>query len=56
MTRRLTASLALALIGVLLVFDLSTSAAPNPFKAPPAVALRSGQAAAGAHCSALPDK
>ena len=54
MTRRAT-MLALALMmGALILFDLTVSAAPNPFRAPPLLALGSGQAAGGAHCAALP--
>lgn len=44
----------LAAAGALLAFDLATSAPLDPYRAPPLVALGSGQAAGGAHCSALP--
>lgn len=54
-TRRLTASLALALVGAIIALDLGQSAPLDPFKAPPAIALGSGLAAGGAHCAALPD-
>jgi hypothetical protein len=47
------ALLMVALAG-LLVFDMATSAAPDPFRAPPPLALGSGQASGGAHCSMLP--
>jgi hypothetical protein len=53
-TRRLTATLALAFIGVLIALDLGWSTPLDPFKAPPVFALGSGQAASGAHCAALP--
>jgi hypothetical protein len=53
-TRRLTAITALALIAGVVLADLATSAPLDPFRAPPAIALGSGQAAAGAHCAALP--
>lgn len=54
MTRRATMLAIAAMIGGLIVFDLSVSATPNPFRAPPLFALGSGQAAGGAHCAALP--
>lgn len=54
LTRRVTATAALALIGALVLGDLATSAPLDPFRAPPAIALGSGLAAGGAHCAALP--
>ena len=54
LTRRLTATAALALIAAIVLTDLATSAPLDPFRAPPAIALGSGQAASGAHCAALP--
>ena len=54
MTRRFTASLALAMVAALLAFDLGVSP-PNPYQAPPVYALGSGQAASGGFCGALPD-
>ena len=54
MTRRVTAAATMALLAALIGFDLAGSAAPNPYQAPPLLALGSGQAAGGAHCSALP--
>lgn len=54
-TRRLTATLALALVAGVIALDLAQGAAPDPFRAPPALALGSGLAAGGAHCAALPD-
>lgn len=54
MTRRVTMLAVAGMIGGLIVFDLSASATPNPFRAPPLLALGSGQASAGAHCAALP--
>ena len=54
MTRRVTMLAVVLLIGGLILFDLRVSADPNPFHAPPLLALGSGQAAGGAHCAALP--
>ena len=54
MTRRFTASLALMGLGLLIGFDLRLSP-PNPYLAPSAFALGSGQAASGGFCGALPD-
>lgn len=53
LTRRLTALIALALIAGVVLADLATSAPFNPYRAPPAIALGSGQAAGGAHCAAF---
>ncbi|MCU0900378.1 MAG: hypothetical protein MUC82_07780 [Cypionkella sp.] len=53
-TRRLTAFAALGLTAVVVLTDLATSAPLDPFRAPPAIALGSGQATSGAHCAALP--
>ena len=53
-TRKLTVILVFAAMAGLLSLDLAQSAPPDPFKAPPALALGSGQAGAGAHCAALP--
>lgn len=46
-------AMAVLIVGIaaLLAFDLMTSAAPDPFRAPPPAALGSGQPSAGAHCS-----
>lgn len=54
MTRAVTMAAAALLVAGLMVLDLSVSAAPNPFRAPPLLALGSGQPAGGAHCAALP--
>jgi len=54
MTRLATMLAVAALVGGIIVFDLAASAAPNPFRAPPLLALGSGQASGGAHCAALP--
>lgn len=54
MTRRITMAAAALLTGALIAFDLSVSATPNPFQAPPLLALGSGQAAGTAHCAAPP--
>ncbi len=53
MTRHVTAFAALALIGLLIVFDHAT-ADLNPYKAPPMLALGSGVEAAGGFCGAMP--
>ncbi|MEE4119712.1 MAG: hypothetical protein V2I65_11905 [Paracoccaceae bacterium] len=53
MTRRVTAAIAAAFLLALAVFDAATSEL-DPFRAPPALALGSGLASGGAHCSALP--
>ncbi|WP_170167150.1 hypothetical protein [Paracoccus methylarcula] len=54
MTRTVTASAAIAFLAALLVFD-QASADLNPYKAPPAFALGSGQASSGGFCGALPE-
>ena len=54
MTRRVTMLGAAAMIAALIALDLAASAPPDPFGAPPLLALGSGQASAGAHCAALP--
>ncbi|MBM9594060.1 hypothetical protein [Roseitranquillus sediminis] len=54
MTRRVTATAALALVAALVLLDVAGSAPMNPFQAPPLLALGSGEAAGGAHCAALP--
>lgn len=53
-SRYLVALAMLLFIGGLMLLDVATSAAPNPFQAPPMVALGSGQASGGAHCASLP--
>ncbi|MEF2548465.1 hypothetical protein VQ045_14995 [Aurantimonas sp. E1-2-R+4] len=50
----MTMAVTAALVAALIAFDLAASASPNPFQAPPLLALGSGQAASGAHCAALP--
>ncbi|WP_168201363.1 hypothetical protein [Qingshengfaniella alkalisoli] len=54
MTRKFTASVAVALVVGVIGFDLAASP-PNPYVAPPMLALGSGQVAAGGFCGALPD-
>lgn len=54
MTRRTTMLIVALLVAGLITFDLSVSATPNPWRAPPLLALGSGQASGGAHCAALP--
>lgn len=45
-------ALALAFIGLILAVDLARTGAPDLFTAPSAIALGSGQAPTGAHCTA----
>ncbi len=54
MTRRATMGAVAVLLGALIALDLAASVPPNPFRAPPLLALGSGQASGGAHCAALP--
>lgn len=54
MTRRITMLAVALMMGVLIVFDLATSAPLDPFGAPPLLALGSGEGSGGAHCAALP--
>ena len=54
MTRGITAGLTLALILILLVFDLAT-AELNPYLAPAPIALGSGVLSAGGFCGQLPE-
>lgn len=54
MTRKLTVTITLVMLMGLAIFDLATSTL-NPYAAPAAIALGSGQAAAGAHCAAMPE-
>jgi hypothetical protein len=42
------------LVAGLVIGDLAASAPPNPWRAPPLLALGSGLAAGVAHCAALP--
>lgn len=53
-TRKLTVLLVFAGMAALLLLDLAQSGPLNPFRAPAALALGSGQAGARAHCAALP--
>lgn len=55
MTRRAVGLAALALLGALIAVDLAGGARLDPFVAPAPIALGSGQAVGGSHCSALPD-
>lgn len=54
MTRHLTAGLALAFVAAIVLADLAAGAGLNPYRAPVALALGSGQASSGGHCAALP--
>lgn len=53
MTRRITAGACLAALVALIAADLVASP-PNPYRAPPAIALGSGAVASGGFCGALP--
>lgn len=54
MTRKVTAFAALVLVTFVIVLDTQATP-PNPFAAPPALALGSGLAPSGGFCGALPD-
>ena len=54
MTRRVTAALAMALVAALVLADFAVTR-PNPYRAPPILAVGSGAASAGGFCGALPD-
>lgn len=54
MTRRATAVLAMVLVTGLVLADLIATR-PNPYRAPPILAVGSGAASAGGFCGALPD-
>jgi hypothetical protein len=49
--RPLAGTLTLGFIALLLMVDNAESTPINPFNAPPVVALGSGQAPSGAHCT-----
>ncbi len=51
LSRPLVAILALGIVLAILALDLATAGAPDLFTAPPAIALGSGAAPTGAHCS-----
>jgi hypothetical protein len=53
MTRRMVAGLVLLMGMGLVALDLGASERLNPYRAPPLLALGSGQAAGGAHCAAF---
>ncbi|MEO9525987.1 hypothetical protein [Roseibium sp.] len=54
MTRLVTATIAVLGIAALIALDASATP-PNPYKAPPLLALGSGTAPSGGFCGALPD-
>jgi hypothetical protein len=56
MTRRVTMLAVAVMLAGLIAFDLAASEPANPFKAPPLLALGSGQASGGAHCAAVPPR
>lgn len=49
--RAATGFLALALVAGMVLLDATRAPAPDPFAAPPPLALGSGQAPSGAHCT-----
>ena len=51
-SRPIVGLLALALVALVLTLDLARTGTPDLFTAPPAIALGSGQAPTGAHCTA----
>ncbi|MCC5987183.1 MAG: hypothetical protein JJT95_05825 [Pararhodobacter sp.] len=52
LTRPRVGLLALALVATVIAFDAVRSGLPDPFRTPPPVALGSGAAPDGAHCTA----
>lgn len=54
MTRALTATLAVVGLAVMIGLDAAATP-PNPYKAPPLLALGSGKPPAGGFCGALPE-
>lgn len=54
MTRKFTAGLTIVLILLVIMFD-STQSSLNPYDAPSAFALGSGERSGGAFCGELPD-
>ena len=53
LTRYLTASITIALVATVLIFDL-IMITPNPYLAPNAISLGSGEIAVGGFCGDLP--
>lgn len=54
MTRLATGLIAMFSVLIMLGLDIS-AAPPNPFNAPPIIALGSGQSSAGGFCGQLPE-
>ncbi len=52
LSRPVIGAAALALVGTIVVLDLARAGAPDLFDAPAPIALGSGQAPSGAHCTA----
>jgi hypothetical protein len=52
MTRPRVALIAIAALAALVLWDASASGLPEPFRFPAAIALGSGAAPSGAHCTA----
>jgi hypothetical protein len=52
LSRRQIATVCALLLGLFIAVDAQRSGLPDPFRAPPALALGSGASASGAHCTA----
>ena len=52
LTRPRVGLLALALVAAVIALDTARSGLPDPFRTPPPLALGSGAAPEGAHCTA----
>lgn len=52
LTRPRVALLALAAVAALVLWDAAALGLPEPFRFPPVIALGSGAAPSGAHCTA----
>jgi hypothetical protein len=53
LTRHLTASITIAIVAIFLIFDV-IMITPNPYVAPSAISLGSGEIAVGGFCGDLP--
>jgi hypothetical protein len=54
MTRRLVGVAVVAGLALVILGDLAAGRMPDPYRAPPLLALGSGAPAPSAHCSAVP--
>jgi len=52
LSRPMIGLIALGFVGVFIVWDAAASGLPEPFQFPAAIALGSGAAPTGAHCTA----